>query len=246
MPAGPRPHLSVPCDGAGRQKNGVEVVAAGVAQACRGVEAGECTRSHRWEMTMPGVLRPRNLPSSVTLSRGTPTLRPASFLQDTERAMRKLEDLFFHLLRDVYHAEKQATRAMPKMAKAIENEELRQAMETHQEETLAQVERLEQVFELLGKKPRGQTCEAIQGLVEEAKEVMEEVEDPNVLDAGILAAAQAIEHYEIARYGTLRAWAEELGMNDVAKLLQQTLDEEKKTDKLLSEIAVSRLNREAA
>ena len=160
--------------------------------------------------------------------------------------MRKLEDLFFHLLRDVYHAEKQATRAMPKMAKAIENEELRQAMETHQEETLAQVERLEQVFELLGKKPRGQTCEAIQGLVEEAKEVMEEVEDPNVLDAGILAAAQAIEHYEIARYGTLRAWAEELGMNDVAKLLQQTLDEEKKTDKLLSEIAVSRLNREAA
>ena len=160
--------------------------------------------------------------------------------------MRKLEDLFFHLLRDVYHAEKQATRAMPKMAKAIENEELRQAMETHQEETLAQVERLEQVFELLGKKPRGQTCEAIQGLVEEAKEVMEEVEDPNVLDAGILAAAQAIEHYEIARYGTLRAWAEELGMNDAAKLLQQTLDEEKKTDKLLSEIAVSRLNREAA
>jgi len=160
--------------------------------------------------------------------------------------MRKLEDLFFHLLRDVYHAEKQATRAMPKMAKAIENEELRQAMETHQEETLGQVERLEQVFELLGKKPRGQTCEAIQGLVEEAKEVMEEVEDPNVLDAGILAAAQAIEHYEIARYGTLRAWAEELGMKDAAKLLQQTLDEEKKTDKLLSEIAVSRLNREAA
>jgi ferritin-like metal-binding protein YciE len=166
--------------------------------------------------------------------------------QNTERAMRKLEDLFLHLLKDVYHAEKQATRAMPKMAKSVENEELRQALETHQEETLGQVERLEQVFELLGKKPRGQTCEAIQGLVEEAKEVMDEVEDPDVLDAGILASAQAIEHYEIARYGTLRAWAEELGMNDAAKLLQQTLDEEKKTDKLLTDIAVSRLNREAA
>jgi ferritin-like metal-binding protein YciE len=160
--------------------------------------------------------------------------------------MRKLEDLFLHLLKDVYHAEKQATRAMPKMAKSVESEELRQALETHQEETLGQVERLERVFEILGKKPRGQTCEAIQGLVEEAKEVMDEAEDPDVLDAGVLAAAQAIEHYEIARYGTLRAWAEELGMADAAKLLQQTLDEEKKTDKLLSDIAVSRLNREAA
>jgi ferritin-like metal-binding protein YciE len=154
--------------------------------------------------------------------------------------MKKLEDLFLHLLKDVYHAEKQAVRAMPKMAKTVESDELRRAFETHQEETV------QQVFELVGKKPRAETCPAIQGLVEEAKEVMDGAEDPDVLDAGILAAAQAIEHYEIARYGTLRAWAEELGMKDAARLLQQTLDEEKKTDKLLSEIAVSRLNREAA
>ena len=160
--------------------------------------------------------------------------------------MKKLEDLFLHLLKDVYHAEKQAVRAMPKMAKSVESDELRQAFETHQQETIQQVQRLEQVFEMAGKKPRAETCPAIQGLVEEAKEVMDGAEDPDVLDAGILAAAQAIEHYEIARYGTLRAWAEELGMNDAARLLQQTLDEEKKTDKLLSEIAVSRLNREAA
>jgi ferritin-like metal-binding protein YciE len=160
--------------------------------------------------------------------------------------MKKLEDLFLHLLKDVYHAEKQVLRAMPKMAKSSESEELREAFMTHQAETEQQVQRLEQIFEMLGKKPRGETCEAIQGLVEEAKEVMEEAEDADVMDAGILAAAQAIEHYEIARYGTMRAWAEELGMNDAAKLLQQTLDEEKKTDKLLSDIAVSRLNREAA
>jgi ferritin-like metal-binding protein YciE len=160
--------------------------------------------------------------------------------------MKKLEDLFLHLLKDVYHAEKQAVRAMPKMAKSVESDELRQAFETHQQETIQQVQRMEQVFEMAGKKPRAETCPAIQGLVEEAKEVMDGAEDPDVLDAGILAAAQAIEHYEIARYGTLRAWAEELGMKDAARLLQQTLDEEKKTDKLLSEIAVSRLNREAA
>ena len=160
--------------------------------------------------------------------------------------MKKLEDLFLHLLKDVYHAEKQILRALPKMAKATESEELRQAFETHKEETAQQVERLEKVFELVGRKARGEPCEAIQGLVEEAKEVMEEAEDPDVMDAGLLAAAQAVEHYEIARYGTLRAWAEELGMTDAAKLLEQTLDEEKKTDKLLSELAVARLNREAA
>jgi ferritin-like metal-binding protein YciE len=163
-----------------------------------------------------------------------------------DRTMKKLEDLFLHLLKDVYHAEKQILRALPKMAKAAESDELRQAFETHREETAQQVERLERVFEILGRKARGEPCEAIQGLVEEAKEVMEEAEDPDVMDAGILAAAQAVEHYEIARYGTLKAWAEELGMRDAAKLLEQTLDEEKKTDRILSEIAVARLNREAA
>jgi len=160
--------------------------------------------------------------------------------------MKKLEELFLHLLKDVYHAEKQLLRAMPKMAKAAENEEFRKAMETHREETVGQVERLEQIFEQLGRRARGEPCEAMQSLVEEAKQVMEEAEDPDVMDAGVLAAAQAIEHYEIARYGTLRAWAEQLGMKDAARLLQQTLDEEKKTDQLLSEIALARLNAKAA
>jgi ferritin-like metal-binding protein YciE len=164
----------------------------------------------------------------------------------TDPNMKKLEDLFLHLMKDMYHAEKQILRALPKMAKAAESEELRKAFETHLQETKGQVERLEQVFDMLGRKPRGETCEAIQGLVEEAKEVMDEAEDAEVLDAGMLAAAQAVEHYEIARYGTLCAWAEQLGMKDAMSLLQQTLDEEKRTDKLLSEIAMSRLNREAA
>ena len=160
--------------------------------------------------------------------------------------MKKLDDLFLHLLKDMYHAEKQILRALPKMAKNTESPELRQAFETHREETQAQVERLEQVFELVGKRARGEPCEAIQGLIEEGKEVMEEAEDPDVMDAGLIAAAQAIEHYEIARYGTLKAWADQLGMKDASRLLQETLDEEKKTDKLLSELAVSHLNQQAA
>ncbi len=156
--------------------------------------------------------------------------------------MKKLEDLFLHMLKDVYHAEKQALRAMPKMAKKVQSPELRQAFEQHQAETEQQVERLEQVFELMGKKARGETCEAIQGLVEEAKEVMEDAEDPEVLDAGILAAAQAIEHYEICRYGTLAAWAKQLGMGEAEQLLRETLAEEEKTDKLLTDLAEPALN----
>jgi ferritin-like metal-binding protein YciE len=157
-----------------------------------------------------------------------------------------LEDLFLAGLKDVYYTEKQILRALPKMAKAAESDELRQAFEKHRGETEGQVERLEQVFELLGKKPRGETCEAIQGLVEEAKEVMEDAEDPEVKDAGILAAAQAIEHYEIARYGTLRTWAEELEMTKAVELLEETLDEEKKTDRLLTQLAEARANKQAA
>jgi ferritin-like metal-binding protein YciE len=132
------------------------------------------------------------------------------------------------------------------MAKNAESDELRTAFETHREETAVQVERLEQVFELLGKRARGEPCEAIQGLIEEGKEIMEEAEDPDVMDAGLIAAAQAIEHYEIARYGTLKAWADQLGMKDAARLIDQTLQEEKKTDQLLSQLAVSHLNQEAA
>ena len=160
--------------------------------------------------------------------------------------MKKLEDLFLHMLKDVYHAEKQILRALPKMAKNAESDELRTAFETHREETAVQVERLEQVFELLGKRARGEPCEAIQGLIEEGKEIMEEAEDPDVMDAGLIAAAQAIEHYEIARYGTLKAWADQLGMKDAARLIDQTLQEEKKTDQLLSQLAVSHLTQDAA
>lgn len=157
-------------------------------------------------------------------------------------ALKTLDDLFLHSLKDIYHAEKQILRALPKMAKQASSEELSNALLTHRDETAGQVERLEQVFELLDKRARGVPCEAIQGLIEEAKEVMEEAEEPTVIDAAILASAQAIEHYEIARYGTLRSWAQQLGHEDVAKLLEETLGEEKKTDALLSSIALESVN----
>lgn len=161
-------------------------------------------------------------------------------------AVKSMQDLFVHTLRDVYHAEKQIIRALNTMARKAGSAELKKAFEQHREETMGQVERLEQVFELMELRARGVPCEAIQGLVEEAKEIMEEVEDKEVRDAGLLAGAQAVEHYEIARYGTLVAWAKQLGMNDAAKLLQQTLDEEKKTDELLNKLALQSLNKKAA
>jgi ferritin-like metal-binding protein YciE len=157
-----------------------------------------------------------------------------------------LNDLFLEALKDAYHAEKQIVRAVPKMAKAAESEELRQAFQTHREETEQQIERLEQVFELVGKPARGKPCQAMQGIIEEGKEVMEDFADSEALDAGLIDAAQAVEHYEICRYGSLRSWATQLGMNDAARLLEQTLEEEKKTDKLLSRLAESAANQKAA
>jgi ferritin-like metal-binding protein YciE len=157
-----------------------------------------------------------------------------------------LNDLFVEALKDVYHAEKQILRALPKMAKAAESEELRQAFQTHRAETEGQIERLEQVFEALGKRAQGKTCEAIQGIIEEGKEIMEDFAESDALDAGLIAAGQAVEHYEISRYGTLRAWAQELGLRDAVGLLEENLEEEKKTDKLLSELAEARVNRKAA
>jgi len=157
-----------------------------------------------------------------------------------------LEDLFLNTLKDIYYAEKQILRALPKMAKAAESEELREAFQTHRDETEGQIERLEQVFEALGKRAQGKTCEAIQGIIEEGKEIMEDFADSDALDAGLIAAGQAVEHYEISRYGTLRTWAQELGMQDAASLLEETLEEEKKTDKLLSELAEARVNQKAA
>jgi ferritin-like metal-binding protein YciE len=157
-----------------------------------------------------------------------------------------LDDLFLHTLKDVFYAEKQILKSLPKMAKAAESEELRMAFEKHREETEGQIERLEQIFQMLGKPARGVQCEAINGIIEEGKEVMEDFADSVALDAGILAAAQAVEHYEITRYGSLRTWAEELGMRDAAKLIEQNLEEEKKTDLLLTKLAEARVNTKAA
>ena len=157
-----------------------------------------------------------------------------------------LQDLFFETLKDIYHAEKQILKALPKMAKTAHSEELRRAFETHRAETEGQVDRLEKIFEQMGKAARAKPCEAIQGLVEEGKEVMDDFKDSPALDAGLLAGAQAVEHYEISRYGTLKSWANQLGMRDAAKLLEETLQEEKRTDELLTKIAERTVNQQAA
>src|SRR3712207_3171589 len=157
-----------------------------------------------------------------------------------------LEDLFLIGLKDIYHAEKSLVRALRKMAKSAESDELRNAFETHRTETEGQVDRLEQVFEMLGKRPQAKTCEAMQGILAEGEEVMEDFAESEALDAGLLAAAQAVEHYEITRYGTLKSWATQLGMNDAVRLLEETLQEEKKTDQLLTQLAESALNQKAA
>jgi ferritin-like metal-binding protein YciE len=157
-----------------------------------------------------------------------------------------LDDLFLDTLKDIYYAEKQILNALPKMAKAATSDELRAAFEKHEGETEEQVERLEQIFELLGKPPRGKTCDAIVGIIEEGKEVMSEYKGTAALDAGLIAAAQAVEHYEISRYGTLKSWATKLGMKQAVTLLEQTLSEEKKTDEALSSIAETAVNAEAA
>jgi len=156
-----------------------------------------------------------------------------------------LDDLFHETLKDIYYAEKQILRALPKMAKAADSDDLRAAFEKHREETQGQVERLEQVFELIGKSARGKTCEAIVGIIDEGKEIMDDFEGSDALDAGLLAAAQAVEHYEISRYGTLKSWAEKLGLSEAAKLLDETLAEEKKTDEALTKLAESVVNAKA-
>jgi ferritin-like metal-binding protein YciE len=157
-----------------------------------------------------------------------------------------LNDLFYYTLRDIYHGEKQLLKALPKMAKKANSPELRLAFENHYEETQGQVERLERVFEMINKRTRGRTCEAIEGLIAEGEEVMDEAQNAEVMDAGLIAAGQAVEHYEIARYGTLRAWAEQLGMPEVADLMEQTLKEEKNADDLLNKLAMGKINRKAA
>ena len=156
-----------------------------------------------------------------------------------------LDDLFLDTLKDIYYAEKQILKALPKMAKAASSPEVKKAFETHRDETEGHVERLTEVFELIGKAPRGKTCDAILGIIEEGKSIMEDFEGSPALDAGLVAAAQAVEHYEMARYGTLKAWAQQLGLNDAVSLLDQTLSEETKTDKLLSQIGTASTNSKA-
>lgn len=159
--------------------------------------------------------------------------------------MKNLEDLLHGLLQDVYFAEKQLLKTLPKMAKKASSKELAKAFTTHRDQTEGQIERLDQAFEMLGKKPRGKKCDAILGIIAEGKEVMEEAEDEDTLDAGLIGAAQAAEHYEIARYGTLCAWAKQIGKPQLARLLHQTLEEEKQTDELLTEIAEGSVNKAA-
>lgn len=159
--------------------------------------------------------------------------------------METLEKLFEDTLRDIYYAEKAILKNLPKMARKAASEDLGSAFEEHIEQTEGQVVRLERIFEMIGKAPRGKRCPAIDGLAEEAGEIIDEAKDDTVRDAGMLAAAQAVEHYEISRYGTLAAWADKLGMSDAADLLRETLQEEKDTDAKLSELALSEINIEA-
>lgn len=161
------------------------------------------------------------------------------------RQARTLEDLFHETLKDIYYAEKKILTALPKMAKAAQSEDLRAAFEKHASETEGQVERLEQVFEIIEQPARGKTCDAINGLIDESKEFMKEFNGSPALDAALLAAAQAVEHYEISRYGTLKSWAQHMGLDQAVELLDETLEEEKRTDETLTELAEAAVNEEA-
>jgi ferritin-like metal-binding protein YciE len=159
--------------------------------------------------------------------------------------MENMQDLYIHELRDIHNAEKQILQALPKMAKAAKHQELRQAFEEHHRVTEEQVRRLETIFDDLGQKPGGKKCKGMEGLIEEGEEVLKEDADPDVRDAALIAAAQRVEHYEIAAYGTARTYAQQLGFSNHAELLQRTLDEEGETDEKLTKLAEGRVNREA-
>jgi ferritin-like metal-binding protein YciE len=161
-------------------------------------------------------------------------------------ADKTLDDLFLDTLKDIYYAEKQIVKALPKMAKAAQSSDLKAGFETHLEESEGHIDRLDQVFELLDKPARGKTCDAILGILEEGKTIMEEFKNTSALDAGLISAAQAVEHYEIARYGTLKTWAQQLGLTEAVGLLDATLKEEVATDKKLTQVAESNVNRMAA
>ena len=157
-----------------------------------------------------------------------------------------MDDLFVHTLRDIYYAENQIVKALPEMIEKATDPQLKQGFQSHLAETKTHVKRLEQVFEMHGVEAKGVDCPAIDGIIEEAEEIAGDISDKEVLDAGLIAAAQAVEHYEMTRYGTLVAWAKQLGRNDCASVLQKNLDEEKATDKKLTALAESKVNRKAA
>jgi ferritin-like metal-binding protein YciE len=159
--------------------------------------------------------------------------------------MTSLQDLLVEQLKDLYSAENQLVKALPKMAKAASNPDLKAGFKEHLEETRGHVTRIEQVCEYLSVSPKGKKCVAMEGLIEEGKELMEEDAEAGVLDAGLIAAAQKVEHYEIASYGSARTWAEQLGLDKAVRLLQQTLDEEKATDEKLTQLALEAVNEEA-
>jgi ferritin-like metal-binding protein YciE len=158
---------------------------------------------------------------------------------------KRLDDLFYDTLKDIYYAENKIVKALAKMAKAAQSKDLQTAFEKHKRETEGQVHRLERVFRAIDRPAKGKTCDAIEGMIDESSEVMTNFKGSPALDAGLIAAAQAVEHYEISRYGTLKAWAEHLRLQDAAKLLDQTLKEEKKTDEALTKLAESALNQQA-
>ena len=163
----------------------------------------------------------------------------------TKASSKDLSNLFHDTLKDIYFAEKKIVAALPKMAKAAHSDDLRAAFEKHLRETEGQVKRLQRVFQIIEEKPQTKTCKAIMGILEEGQEIIKEYKTSPALDAGMLAAAQAVEHYEISRYGTLRTWANELGLSEAVKLLEQTLAEEEKTDEALTELAEVCVNQEA-
>jgi ferritin-like metal-binding protein YciE len=176
---------------------------------------------------------------------GRGTLPPSNKQTGEADMMKTMEDMFYALMQDVYYAEKQLTKALPKMAKEADDQELKKAFTDHLEETEGHIERLEKAFGMIDKTARAKKCDAILGIIEEGKEVMEKANDKEILDAGLIASGQAAEHYEIARYGTLCAWAKLIGKPQIANLLHETLEEEKKADALLSEIAKNSVNQHA-
>ncbi|WP_374834643.1 YciE/YciF ferroxidase family protein [Paenochrobactrum pullorum] len=157
-----------------------------------------------------------------------------------------LDDLFYDTLKDIYYAERKILKALPKMSKAATDEKLKMAFEKHHEQTQVHVERLQQIFEILGKRAQGKTCDAIEGIISEGEDIIDDYKGSPAIDAGLISSAQAVEHYEITRYGTLKRWAKELGHKDIYELLDETLQEEGQTDKDLTKLADKNINAKAA